>query len=72
MWSCLATLSDHLSLFCCVRQDDVLFHNLTVRETLDFAARMRLPASVPPGAKAARVDAIIAQLGLAGAAEPSL
>lgn len=51
-----------------VMQDDVLFHNLTVRETLDFAARMRLPASVPPGAKAARVDAIIAQLGLAGAA----
>lgn len=50
-------------------QDDVLFHNLTVRETLEFAARMRLPASVPPAAKAARVDAIIAQLGLAGAAD---
>ncbi|KAL4445846.1 hypothetical protein ABPG77_009045 [Micractinium sp. CCAP 211/92] len=51
-----------------VMQDDVLFHDLTVCETLDFAARMRLPASVPPAAKAARVDATIAQLGLAGAA----
>ncbi|KAL4425753.1 hypothetical protein ABPG75_009769 [Micractinium tetrahymenae] len=55
-----------------VMQDDVLFHNLTVRETLHFAARMRLPSTVPPAAKAARVDAIIAQLGLAGAANTQI
>ena len=51
-----------------VLQDDVLFANLTVRETFEFAARMRLPADVAPATKAALVDDIITELGLAKAA----
>lgn len=49
-------------------QDDILFQNLTVRETLLFAARIRLPAAVGDDAKAALVDAVISRLGLAKAA----
>ena len=45
-------------------QDDVLFHNLTVRETFEFAAKMRLPASIPPEQRAALVTSIITELGL--------
>lgn len=48
-------------------QDDVLFYNLTVRETLEFAAKMRLPSSVPAAAKSELVSEIIAELGLAKA-----
>lgn len=32
-------------------QDDVLFSNLTVQETLEFAASIRLPASVSVATK---------------------
>lgn len=32
-------------------QDDVLFSNLTVQETLEFAAAIRLPASVSAATK---------------------
>ena len=49
-------------------QDDILFQNLTVRETLLFAARIRLPAAVGDDAKAALVEAVISRLGLAKAA----
>ncbi len=49
-------------------QDDILFPNLTVRETLLFAARIRLPAAIGDQAKAALVDAVIGRLGLAKAA----
>lgn len=49
------------------RQDDVLFHNLTVRETFEFAANMRLPAGVPRETRAALVTGIITELGLAKA-----
>jgi hypothetical protein len=45
----------------------VLFHNLTVRETFEFAAAMRLPASVSPETKARLVEDIITELGLAKA-----
>ncbi len=45
-------------------QDDVLFHNLTVRETFEFAANMRLPAAVPAEVKSALVTEIITELGL--------
>lgn len=38
-----------------------------MRETLLFAARIRLPASVPLAAKEALVDEVIAELGLAEA-----
>jgi hypothetical protein len=43
---------------------DVLFSMLTVRETFDFAARVRLPESVTRATKDALVTAIITELGL--------
>jgi ABC-type multidrug transport system ATPase subunit/ABC-type multidrug transport system permease subunit len=45
-------------------QDDVLFANLTVQETFEFASRMRLPSSVPYKAKIDLVNRIIKELGL--------
>lgn len=45
-----------------------MFPNLTVRETLLFTARIRLPAAVGDEAKGALVDAVIGRLGLAKAA----
>ena len=50
-----------------VMQDDVLFSNLTVQETFEFAARMRLPPDVTMETKTALVDQIITELGLAKA-----
>ena len=47
-----------------VMQDDVLFANLTVLETFEFASRMRLPASVSRKTKDALVNRIIKELGL--------
>lgn len=47
-----------------VMQDDVLFSNLTVRETFEFASRMRLPAEVSIDTKNALVTQIISELGL--------
>ena len=38
-----------------VMQSDVLFPRLTVRETLMYAAELRVPASVPLAEKTARV-----------------
>jgi len=38
-----------------VMQSDVLFPRLTVRETLMYAAQLRVPASVPLAEKTARV-----------------
>ncbi|KAL6865191.1 hypothetical protein ACP4OV_016342 [Aristida adscensionis] len=52
-----------------VMQDDLLFPMLTVRETLRFAAELRLPRALPPEKKRARVDALVDQLGLARAAD---
>ncbi|KAL6864701.1 hypothetical protein ACP4OV_015852 [Aristida adscensionis] len=52
-----------------VMQDDLLFPMLTVRETLRFAAELRLPRALPPEKKRVRVDALIDQLGLARAAD---
>ncbi|KAJ3064487.1 hypothetical protein HDU98_012104 [Podochytrium sp. JEL0797] len=49
-----------------VEQDDLLFPNLTVEETLNYAATLRLPASMPPAEKKAKVDQIIRDLGLNG------
>ncbi|KAH9842509.1 ABC transporter [Rhodofomes roseus] len=48
-----------------VPQQDVLPPMLTVSEALLFAARLRLPESIPDTEKRARVDALVAQLGLA-------
>lgn len=52
-----------------VTQDDVMFSNLTVRETLRVAADLRLPSSVPASVKGQVVDDVIAELGLAKAAD---
>ena len=45
-------------------QDDVLFPQLTVEETLVFAAFLRLPAFMSKQQKRDRVDAIITELNL--------
>ncbi len=50
-----------------VMQDDALFSNLTVRETFEFAARMRLPPDVTAETKDALVTQIITELGLSKA-----
>lgn len=45
-------------------QDDVLFPQLTVEETLVFAALLRLPTNMPKQQKLSRVDTIIKDLNL--------
>jgi len=52
----------HLSSF--VEQEDVLIGTLTVRETLDFAARLSLPSSVSRSERLHRVNALLAAFGL--------
>nr|XP_024379444.1 ABC transporter G family member 14-like isoform X3 [Physcomitrium patens] len=47
-----------------VTQDDVLFPNLTVKETLVYAARLRLPDTYTREAKVQRAESIITELGL--------
>ncbi len=45
-------------------QDDLLYESLTVVETLTFASLLRLPKTMPAAEKAARVEGVIATLGL--------
>lgn len=45
-------------------QDDVLFPTLTVRETLVFAALLRLPNSMSSVQKVQRADDVLQELGL--------
>lgn len=53
-----------------VEQNDVLIPTLTVRETLTYAAELRLPANqFTHEEKAARVQTIIEQLGLTRCAD---
>lgn len=47
-----------------VRQEDVLIGTLTVKETLLFVARLRLPAEFNGQTRQERVDDVIAELGL--------
>lgn len=47
-----------------VTQDDVLFPHLTVRETLTFSARLRLPNWLTTQQKIERAEDVLAQLGL--------
>ena len=47
-----------------VLQDDLLYESLTVYETLYFAAMLRLPKTMSSAQKKARVDEVIAALGL--------
>lgn len=46
------------------QDDDALLPSLTVRETLRFAARLRLPAHLSKAAKHARAEAVLLQMGL--------
>jgi len=48
-----------------VKQDDLFYAQMTVRETLLFAARLRLPRGVPLGEKEAIVDRLLDKLNLA-------
>lgn len=50
-----------------VTQDDVLIGTLTVRETLLFAAKLRLPLSMTSAEKEAVVDAVLSEMGLEAA-----
>ena len=52
-----------------VQDDTALLPSLTVRETLHFAAIIRLPEHLPPARKIARADTVLAQLGLRHCAE---
>ncbi|KAI8901915.1 P-loop containing nucleoside triphosphate hydrolase protein [Globomyces pollinis-pini] len=47
-----------------VEQDDVMFTNLTVLETLTFAAALKLPSKLSQSEKKKRVDGVIEELGL--------
>lgn len=47
-----------------VMQDDLLYEALTVQETLYYAAMLRLPSTMTRAQKRARVDTVIAALGL--------
>lgn len=49
-----------------VMQDDLLFEHLTVEETMNYAAGMRLPKEMSPDEKKKRVDSALSQLGLDG------
>ena len=52
-----------------VYQDDVLFSELTVLETLQFAAELRLPSDLSKEQRAERVDALMDDLRIAGCAD---
>ncbi|KZT03476.1 ABC transporter [Laetiporus sulphureus 93-53] len=47
-----------------VPQQDILPPMLTVHEAILFAARLRLPESIPDSEKIVRVDAVLSQLGI--------
>ena len=47
-----------------VVQEDRLLPLLTVRETLLFVARIKMPPALPEAVKIARVDAVMSELGL--------
>jgi ABC-type multidrug transport system ATPase subunit len=47
-----------------VTQDDLMWTSLTVRDTLMYAAELRLPQALPRTAKRARVEALLSLLSL--------
>mmetsp|Transcript_26006 Transcript_26006/g.66028 ORF Transcript_26006/g.66028 Transcript_26006/m.66028 type:complete len:645 (-) Transcript_26006:1612-3546(-) len=55
-----------------VNQSDLLFSNLTVRETISFSAQLRLPQRMPHEEKERRVDEIIQDLGLSKVANSKI
>lgn len=48
-----------------VEQEDCLYALSTVLETMDFAARLRLPKETPQAEREGRIDEVLRQLGLA-------
>ena len=52
-----------------VRQEDIFYTQMTVRETLMFAAKLRLPSSVPIEEKREVVDTLLKKLSLVKAAD---
>ena len=55
-----------------VTQDEVLIGSLSVRETLLYAAQLRLPAAMSAAEKAGIVDEVIGELGLEAAAHTAV
>lgn len=55
-----------------VDQDDSLMGTLTVRETLTYAAMMRLPRQMPLQAKLKRVEEVIQELGISKIADSQI
>ena len=47
-----------------VEQDDLLFHTLTVKETLVLAAHLRLPREFTHAQRMEKVDEVVSELGL--------
>lgn len=47
-----------------VEQEDALVGSLTVRETLDFAARLSLPPSISKAERTARIQSLLTAFGL--------
>lgn len=47
-----------------VMQDDLLNGNLTVMETLNYTAQLRLPRSMPTSERSERIETVLQQMGL--------
>ena len=74
--SCLSNTSlshvkvKNIGIFCgvsrvaYVRQEDIFFSQLTVRETLSLAAELQLPSSLTSEERTKYVDNILQRLGL--------
>lgn len=52
-----------------VRQEDIFFSQLTVKETLLTAARLQLPDTLSDDEKQQRVEELLRQMGLVGMSE---
>lgn len=52
-----------------LQQDDMCLFNLTVRETVTFAAKLRLPQTTPEQEKRHRVEELLGLLGLSSVAD---
>jgi ABC-type multidrug transport system ATPase subunit len=63
------TLKNFRKISSYVEQEDALVGSLTVRETLYFAAQLALPSSITKSERLARIDALLAAVGLQGQAE---
>ena len=57
----------HISAY--VEQEDALIGSLTVRETLEFAARLSLPTSIAKSERRQRVETLLRDFGLSDQAD---